>query len=136
MTPEKLAGAKVSPDGKWILVNETDTDMPFLFPAEGGEPHPVPLVTEDDESNMQWGPDSLTLFVHEHGEAHGENATHVFRLNLATGSREPWLTLRPPDPAGIGRTPGPEPRLSADGKSYVYFYARILNDLYLAEGLK
>jgi eukaryotic-like serine/threonine-protein kinase len=137
LTPEKLGGAAVSPDGKWILVSETDTDKPLLFPTEGGEPRPVPGLTEDDAHGLQWGPDSVTLFFHQHGESHGENATtHVFRLNIATGSREPWLTIKPPDPAGIGRTPGPEPRLSADGKSYVYFYARILNDLYLAEGLK
>ncbi len=136
LTPEGLNGTAVSPDGKWVLVTEGDTQKWFLFPVEGGEPHPVPGLTEDDDG-LQWGPDSLTVFVHQHGESHGEKATtHVFRLNLATGSREPWLTLKPADPAGIGRTPGPEPRLSADGKSYVYFYARILNDLYLAEGLK
>ncbi len=131
LTPEKLAGAAVSPDGKWILVSDIDTQKRFLFPAEGGEPRPVPGLTEDDAPEIQWGPDSQTLFVH----VHGETSTQVFRLDLQTGRRELWLTLTPPDPAGIGRQEI-EPALSADGKSYVSWYYRWVNDLYLAEGLK
>ena len=131
LTPEKLSGAKVSPDGKWVVVSETETGKHFLFPTEGGEPRPVPGMTEADAEGVQWGFDSQTLFVHEHDETR----TRVFKLDLRTGQRSPWLTLSPPDPAGIIRGEI-EPKLSADGKSYVYAYDRFLNDLYLADGLK
>jgi Tol biopolymer transport system component len=130
LTPEKLSGAGVSPDGKWVLVGE-EGGKRFFFPTEGGEPRPVPGMSEVDHWGLQWGPDSQTLFVHEHEETR----TRVFRMDLRTGQRSPWLTLSPPDPAGIAHQ-AIEPDLSADGKSYVYGYVRVLNDLYLADGLK
>ena len=41
---------------------------------------------------------------------------------------------RPPDPAGVDQV-GPV-LIAPDGKSYVYSYRRVLDDLYLATGLR
>ena len=57
----------------------------------------------------------------------------VFRVELATGGREPWKTIAPQDPAGIWSA---DLMLTPDGKSYAYNCKRVLNDLYLVEGLK
>jgi hypothetical protein len=58
----------------------------------------------------------------------------VDRIDLATGERTTWKTLRPADRAGvldIGFV-----QLSGDARSYVYSYRRILSTLYLVEGLR
>ena len=55
-------------------------------------------------------------------------------LDVATGERRPWKELKPPDPTGV-LTIGPVV-MTADGSAYVYSYRRLLDDLYLAEGLR
>jgi hypothetical protein len=55
-------------------------------------------------------------------------------LEIATGKRRPWKELTPPDPAGV-LAAGPI-LLSDDGQSYDYSYRRMIDDLYLMEGLR
>jgi hypothetical protein len=55
-------------------------------------------------------------------------------LDLATGRRTPWRQLAPADAAGVGSLSSV--LIAPDGKSYVYSYSRLTEDLYLAEGLK
>ena len=58
----------------------------------------------------------------------------VYRLDLATGRRERIRSLAPADSAGVLNV---FPVLvSADGKSYVYSYRRILDDLYIVTGAR
>jgi hypothetical protein len=55
-------------------------------------------------------------------------------MEPATGQRELWRTLLPPDPAGvISIRP---PLLTPDAKVCVYSYSRFLSSLFLVEGLK
>ena len=58
----------------------------------------------------------------------------ITRVDLATGRREAWKELVPPDPAGAQSIPSI--RFSADGKSYAYSVSRVLSDLYVVDGLK
>ena len=58
----------------------------------------------------------------------------IFRLDIATGKRDLWKELTPPDSAGISNVA--PPAIAADGKTYAYSYNRILSDLFLAEGVK
>ena len=64
----------------------------------------------------------------------GELPARVYRLDLATGRRELWRELMPPNPAGVLFIR--PPHFSTDGKSYAYSYRRTLSELFLAEGLK
>jgi eukaryotic-like serine/threonine-protein kinase len=138
LTPEGYRGGPVSPDGKWILLRKLESGKWFVFPIAGGEPRPLSGLDDVVEtpslatypSSVQWSADSRALFAHLHSRAD----TKVFRIDVETGRRDPWLTIVPPDPAGIAGSP--EPILTPDGKSYVYSYIRDLNDLYLAEGLR
>jgi serine/threonine protein kinase len=57
----------------------------------------------------------------------------VFRVEVATGRREPWKTITPQDPAGIFNA---DLMLAPDGKSYAYNAKRSLSDLYLVDGLR
>ena len=56
------------------------------------------------------------------------------RLDLATGRRDRWKAISPPDPVGVYGVP--RLLLSADGESYVYAYVRLLDELYLVDGLR
>jgi hypothetical protein len=55
-------------------------------------------------------------------------------VNIDTGEREPWKELAPPDPAGVSVV---DPIIaSADGRSLVYSYRRVLERLVVVEGLR
>jgi len=58
----------------------------------------------------------------------------VSRVDVATGSRQPWKEISPSDPAGARSIP--VLKFSADGKSYAYCVQRVLSDLYVVDGLK
>ena len=78
--------------------------------------------------------DGRFLFVREGGN----QTLRIFRLDLATGARQFWKELVPPDPAvlvDIGSDPG-QIRLTPDGTSYVYTYWTFEGELYVAQGLR
>jgi hypothetical protein len=58
----------------------------------------------------------------------------VYRLNLATGKREPFKELSPVDLSGLCEMS--DLMFSADGRTYVYGFARMLSDLYVVKGLQ
>ena len=118
----------ISPDGKRVAARGPDNRI-YLYSVEGGEPTVLAGLGADDIP-CGWTADGRGLYVFLRGEFPGR----VFRLDLATGTRELWKTLAPGDPAGI-LTIG-APRMTPDGKAYVYAYNRILSDLFLAEGVK
>ncbi len=130
ISPEgyRAVNGTVSPDGKVIAVVGPDRKN-YLYPVEGGEPAPIPGLA-DLEVPLGWTADGRSLYVYKRGEY----PARVFRLDAATGKREFWKELTPPDPAGIN-TISP-PRITPDGRAYVYSYNRILSDLFLAEGVK
>jgi Tol biopolymer transport system component len=118
----------ISPDGKHVAVRGPDNRV-YVYPIEGGEPVVLPGLGFDDVP-CGWTPDGRSLYVFHRGEFPGK----VFRLDLATGARELVKTIAPGDPAGILSIGAP--RMTPDGKSFVYAYNRILSDLFLAEGIK
>ena len=64
----------------------------------------------------------------------GELPAKVYRLNLATGRKQLWKELMPPDPAGVYFIR--PPHFSQDGNAYAYSYARLLSDLYVMDGVQ
>jgi hypothetical protein len=121
----------ISPDGKLVALNSTGPAgvITRLFPVDGGPPRPVPGY-EDDDVVIRWADDGHSLFVFKRNEI----PARVFRLDIETGKRTPWLELMPADPAGVTRIP--LIAMSADGRSYAYNFRRELSDLYLIRGLK
>jgi hypothetical protein len=100
-----------------------------LQPLDGGEPRPVPHLGPDDYP-LQFTPDGRFAFVRRGGLATAE----IERLEITTGTRTPWKTLRPRDPVGVVSV---QPViLQPDGRGYCYSYTRVLSDLYLVEGLR
>ncbi|HEY3123942.1 MAG TPA: hypothetical protein VGK70_07730, partial [Thermoanaerobaculia bacterium] len=116
----------ISPDGKSVAVRGPDGRL-YLYPVEGGEPTPLPGLTTLDRP-VGWTTDRL-LYVHRR-----EAPARVYRYDPASGQKQLWRDFMPGDAAGVSQISRVIP--TADGKSYVYTYNRILSDLYLVEGLK
>src|SRR5579863_3087646 len=118
----------ISPDGK--LVSDVGPDgKVYLYPTEGGEPRVVPGLEVGDVP-INWTADGRSLFVYRLGEIPAK----VYRLDLATGHKQFWKQLVPPDTSGV--TEITEIMITPDGRSYVYEYARTLSDLYLVKDVK
>jgi Tol biopolymer transport system component len=127
-TPEGVSsfGAGISPDGKIVAAIAPGRRI-MLYPTDGGEPKAVPGV-EPEEALVRWTADGRGLYL----ASYKDMPMTVSRLDLATGRREPVRSFAPADAAGVLNI-GPA-LLSADGKSYVYSYRRILDDLYVVTG--
>ena len=97
----------------------------YVYSLSGGEPTEVHGLEKEDAVDQR-STDGRYLFIHRRGEA----PIRVFRLELASGKKEPWRTLMPEDGAGVSElVPIPTP----SGEAYVYNYTRTLSDLYLVE---
>jgi eukaryotic-like serine/threonine-protein kinase len=130
ISPEGIRAAQwvISPDGKQVAAAQTDR-RGYLFPVDGGQVKAIPQFP-DGYIPVGWSEDGKSLLIYNPGDLPAK----VDRLNLATGQRQPWRSLMPPDAAGVTDL-GPI-LVTPDGKSYVYEYGRTLSDLYLVEGIK
>ena len=131
ITPEGIAGYPVlSPDGNRLAVPMNDGRF-LIYPVNGGgEPRAITGI-ETGESISRWSADGRTLYVYRLGPV----PARVFRVDIATGRRELWKELAPADFGGLMRIN--KVAISPDGRSYAYFYDRVLySSLYIAEGLK
>jgi Tol biopolymer transport system component len=130
ISPEgvSLYGGSASPDGK-LVSGKDSTGRPTFYSVEGGAPRPVPGL-EPNESLIRWSGDGRSVYA---VSAWGM-PTSVFRVDIASGRRELLRRFAPEDAAGVINV-GPA-AISADGKSYVYSYRRILHDLYRVNGLQ
>ena len=132
ITTEGMKGTLLSPDGRQIAAIGRYGEY-YLCPVEGGEPRAIEGLEEGD-GLLQWSADGKSLFV----RGAGDFVLKIYKLDLASGRRELWKTLRPPDPAAVidvATDPG-QVRITPDGKYYVYTSWTQVAELFLAEGLK
>ena len=117
-----------SPDGKWIVGQDLEGKA-WLYPVAGGSPHPVQGL-EENEGWVNWSADGRSAYICDSGKI----PTKVYRLDLSTGKKQPFIELSPGDPLGLSSIRSV--RVTPDGKSYTYTYDRALSELYLVEGVK
>ncbi len=118
----------ISPDGKQIALVGPD-QKPALLTVDSGELRPI-LGLDAGDAPIGWTSDGRSLFVYRLGEV----PATVNRLDLATGRKQLWKQLVPPDVSGV--TDVSSILVTPDGNSYVYEYGRTLSDLYLVNDLK
>ncbi len=128
VTPEGTSGGIVSPDGKQILVEENEKGL-MLYPVEGGAGRPVSGSTPED-SVVQWRSDGKSVLVTTFFDV----PARIAKLDLATGRRDPYLTLGPPNPTGAVRVDGIA--VSEDGRSHAYTVRRMSSHLFLVSGAR
>jgi serine/threonine protein kinase/Tol biopolymer transport system component len=119
--------AHLLPRGNFVAAHHAELGYQ-LFPIHGGEPQPLPYLTDRDRP-IRWAPDGNALYVHRTGDF----PARIYRLDLDTGERKVWRELVPPDPIGIYRIS--RVLLSEDAQSYVYTYYMLLLDLHVIGGL-
>jgi WD40 repeat protein len=122
----------LSPDGKFFAAQpgtQVETAKLSLYPTDGGAPRPVPGFEAGDVV-IRWADDGHSLFIFKRNEL----PARVFRLDVETGKRTPWMELMPADPAGVTRIPVVV--MTPDGRTYAYNFTRELSDLYRIRGLK
>jgi predicted Ser/Thr protein kinase len=126
LTAEGARGAQVSPDGHWFVL--ADPHGMSLAPVEGGPPRTISQL-QNGEAVLRWSSDGGQLFL----EKPDGDAIKLSRLDLATGHKELWQTLRVPEPGAefVGGF-----ALSADGKACAFSFQHDLANLYLVKGLK
>src|SRR5579863_7192490 len=109
----------ISPDGSNVAAVQSDRKG-YLFPVAGGDPKPISGFPEGFIP-VSWSGDGKSIFMYNAGDLPAK----VDRLNLATGQRQPWKTLMPPDVAGVTDV-GPI-LITPDASAYVYEYGRTLS---------
>ena len=105
----------------------------MLYPLAGGTPRPIPGALPE-LTPMQWTADGTELYMRVWTPFATDLETSVFRVSLRTGARTLWRTIRAADPAGAGYPRGV--MITPDGRAYTYNYVQVLQDLYVATGLK
>jgi eukaryotic-like serine/threonine-protein kinase len=118
----------VSPDGRLVSALGGDGKQ-YFYPVEGGEPTLVPGL-QPGEYVLNWAQDGRSFLVQNFVGLPGV----ITRVDFPSGTRTVWKQIVPADPAGVdsvGRA-----YFTPDLKSFVYWYARDLSDLYVVEGLK
>ncbi len=135
ITPEGVFTeyAFTTPDGAWVAAGSDYDAAPYLlYPLASGEPRPIRGLAKGDQA-IRFSADGQRLFV-RYGYAADSTRARIALLDLETGRKQPWKTLRPSDPAGVTNLDLFYP--TPDGRAYLYQYTRTLSDLYLVEGLK
>jgi tRNA A-37 threonylcarbamoyl transferase component Bud32 len=128
VTPEGTSHGFVSPDGRLVLVKASGGAL-LLFPADGGEPRPVPGSAVDD-TVIRWSADGRFLLVWRTWEI----PARIQRLEVATGRREPLRTVGPADLNGLLQIGSVT--FGDDGTSYAYACNRTVSHLFLVEGAR
>jgi len=118
----------ISPDGRQVALVGAD-QKPALLTLDSGEIRPI-LGVDAGEALIGFTGDGRSLFVYKLGEVPGT----VYKLDLATGHKQLWKQLVPPDVSGV--TDISAILITPDGNNYVYEYGRTLSDLYLVNDLK
>jgi serine/threonine protein kinase len=125
ISPEGVDGFIPTADGKFVF---GFSDAVALYPVDGqGAPRPVPGI-HPDESIFSVADDGRSVLV---GVLAGYSVD-VMRVDLASGHRELYKKIAPPDPAKINVY---KVAFTPDGKYYSYAYFNLQSELYLVEGL-
>jgi Tol biopolymer transport system component len=128
VTPEGTDRGLVSPDGQSVSVRDS-AGRALIVAVEGGDPRVVPGIGPADET-MQWAPDGEGLLTIKHDVL----PVVVERVDVATGSRRPILTIDPADKNGLLQVVTVS--LAADNRHYAYDCWRARTRLLTVEGLR
>jgi Tol biopolymer transport system component len=128
LTPEGTWALSISSDGAWAAAIGTGQGI-SLWPTGGGPSRQVPGSAPGDRP-IAWTSDGRALWIFKRDQV----PTDIYRLDIATGNRELWKSLVPPDAAGVYSIN--ELQITPSGSAYFYSYRRVLSELYVVSGLR
>ena len=124
VTPERTTARAVAPDGQTFLAADPSGKV-FEYRFDGGAPRIITAIGADD-SIVGWDATGRAVFAQQRGEV----PIKIYKVDLATGKRDLFKQINPPDLAGISYDGF---FMSRDGNAYVYYLQRDLCTLFLAE---
>ncbi|MGP0099482.1 MAG: TolB family protein [Terriglobales bacterium] len=126
VTPEGTRDGRLSPDGKLILARGPEGKY-SLYPIAGGEPQPVPGLTEAD-TLAHWSLDGKSVLVYRRAEI----PCRLERVDLATGRRTLFKEFAPADRTGLLSIR--EIFVTDNLRSYAYTAYYQVSSLFVSEG--
>jgi hypothetical protein len=126
--PQRAFGGLISPDGKLVFASDTDGKA-WFYPLAGGEPRAVPALEKQDIW-AGWSGDGRSIYVYQDQHTRGP----LYRVEIATGSRQFVATLGPGDTDGV--TSIYAVRVTPDAKAYAYSYNHSVSNLFIADTSK
>ena len=125
VTPEGTRDGWLSSDGTLVLALGPQGKY-SLYPIAGGEPRPVPGLTDTDIL-AQWSPDGRAVLAYRRAEI----PCRVERVDLATGHRTLFKEFAPADRAGLLSLR--ELFVTDDLRSYAYTAYYQVSSLFVSE---
>jgi Tol biopolymer transport system component len=126
VTPEGTRDGWLSADGKLVLARGPDGKY-SVYPISGGEPRPVPGLTEADVL-AQWSADGRAVLVYRRAEI----PCRLERVDLASGHRTLFKEFAPADRTGLLSMR--EIFVTDDLRSYAYTAYYQVSSLFVSEG--
>jgi hypothetical protein len=126
LTAEGSWALSISPDGEWVAAMDPEGISRWrvrdrtVQRVRGSKPGDRPEA---------WSSDGQWLWILHRGQV----PALVDRLEIASGKRERWKELKPPDLAGVYSID--QFKVTPSGNAYFYSYRRVLSELYLVSGL-
>ena len=120
--------SSVSPDSRFVAVATASGEVTVL-PLDGGAPRPLP-GTGPNDLPVRWSADGRRVFLLDPSEL----PARVYAVDAASGKRELWREIHPPDRVGAAGVEAVA--LTPDATAYVYSYRQYRSDLYLVRGLR
>jgi serine/threonine protein kinase/Tol biopolymer transport system component len=139
ISPEGVrTAARATPDGRFV--EGSSGGKHALYPVDGGEVRVLPFLSAED-TPLQWTSDGRFMYVlraspwsSTPAEIYQTLEAAIDRVDVSTGARKFWKTIKPVDPVGLDAIV--DVRVTPDGGSYCYGYLRTLSTLLVVEGLK
>jgi len=125
VTPEGTRDGWLSADGRLVLARGPDGKY-SIYPIAGGEPRPVPGLTETDVL-AQWSADGRSVLAYRRAEI----PCRLERVDLATGHRTLFKEFAPADRTGLLSMRGIF--VTDDLRSYAYTAYYQVSSLFVSE---
>jgi eukaryotic-like serine/threonine-protein kinase len=132
LTEEGTVALRVSPDGKTLVALDPYGSY-YVQSVDGRKSLALVKGLEPREEPIQWSADGRALYV----RGLGDFATKIYRVDVASGRRQLWQEIVPPNPIGlVGLEAKPGGIIiTPDGKVCVYTYWTTLHELLLMDRL-
>jgi Tol biopolymer transport system component len=131
ITPEGTTGTHLSPDGRSVLVIDSQGKW-GVWSLDGNSMQPIPDLDSNKYYVTGWTPDGSSVYALS--SLQKETTAKVYRVNVATGKMEYWKTFGDHIASGVTAVSGPQ--FSSDGRAYVYIYVQLLSEAFVVKGLK
>jgi eukaryotic-like serine/threonine-protein kinase len=125
VTPEGLAGFRISPDGKKLLVRDAQNN-PLIYDLATNASLPIKGI-HPNEQILSWDESGTGIYL----TSSIDFPFQIDHLNVSSGARQPWRTLNG-DSTGVRLVAAALPR---SGSPIAYMVRQFQSELWIASGI-